>query len=210
MPTKAELKAIIDATPERWRPMILTLIFTGLRGSEMRGLLWEDVDLKKGVPRVRRRADRFNTFGPPKSKAGTRDIPLPPNLLLVLKEWKLACPNGPLGLVFPTTCGSVQGHANILHRVFWPIQIVAGVTVLRDGKDEQGRAVKVPDAKFSLHALRHAAAALWIEQGLNPKRVQALMGHASIQQTYDQYGYLFEAREDEVALMAGVEAGLLS
>jgi integrase len=69
--------------------------------------------------------------------------------------------------------------------------------------------VKVPDAKYSLHALRHAAAALWIEQGLGPKRIQVLMGHASIQQTFDQYGYLFEARDDEQAAMAEIEARLL-
>ncbi|AWN47629.1 site-specific integrase [Methylobacterium terrae] len=210
MPTKAELKAIIEATPDKWRPMILTLVFTGLRGSELRGLLWEDVDLRKGVVRVRRRVDRFNAFGPPKSKAGTRDIPLPPNLLRVLKEWKLACPNGKLGLVFPNGNGGIESHGNILSRVFWPIQITAGVTVMRDGNDEQGRAVKVPDAKFSLHALRHAAAALWIEQGLGAKRIQSLMGHASIQQTFDRYGYLLEARDDEAAMMAGIETGLLS
>ncbi|PJI56028.1 site-specific integrase [Methylobacterium radiotolerans] len=202
MPTREELKAIIDATPDRWRPLILTLVFTGLRGSELRGLLWEDVDLKRGVLSVRRRADRFNRFGPPKSKAGTRDIPLAPTLLHTLKAWKLACPIGPLGLVFPTGAGRVETHGNILNRVFWPIQIAAGVTVIGDdGK---------PDAKFSLHALRHSAAALWIAQGLSPKRVQALMGHASIQQTFDQYGYLFEAREDEAAMMAGVENGLVT
>lgn len=201
MPTREELKAIIDHTPDRWRPLILTLIFTGLRGSELRGLLWEDVDLKRGVLSVRRRADRFNKFGPPKSKAGTRDIPLPPTLLLTLKAWKLACPIGKLGLVFPTGAGGIETHGNILNRVFWPIQVAAGVTMPgADGK---------PDAKFSLHALRHAAAALWIEQGLSPKRVQSLMGHASIQQTFDQYGYLFEAREDEAAKLAAIETGLL-
>lgn len=209
MPSRDELKAIIAATPDQWRPLILTAIFTGLRGSELRGLTWGDVDLRRGVLSVRQRVDRFNTFGPPKSKAGTRDIPLPPNLLTTLKAWKLACPNGSLGLVFPTIDGTVQGHANILHRCFWPLQVKAGVTVLKDGQDEQGRAIKVPEAKFSLHALRHAAAALWIEQGLSPKRIQALMGHASIAQTFDQYGYLFEARDDEAAMMAGVEKGLL-
>ncbi|ACK84158.1 tyrosine-type recombinase/integrase [Methylorubrum extorquens] len=202
MPTKAELRAIIRATPDRSRPMILTLLFAGLRGSEMRGLLWEDVDLKCGVLHVRRRADRFNSFGPPKSKAGIRDIPLPPTLLQDLKAWRLACPNGPLGLVFPTTAGTVQGHANILHRVFWPLQIAAGVTV--PGPDGRLK------AKYGLHALRHAAAALWIEQGLNSKRIQTLMGHASIQQTMDRYGYLFEAREDETAMLAGLESGLLN
>jgi hypothetical protein len=52
--------------------------------------------------------------------------------------------------VFPTGAGSVESHGNILSRIFWPIQISAGVVVMKDG---------VPDAKYSLHALRHACAA---------------------------------------------------
>jgi integrase len=196
MPTKDELRAIVAATPDSWRPLILTAIFTGLRASELRGLKWEDVDLRAGVLYVRRRVDRFNKFGPPKSEAGTRDIPLAPMVLSTLKAWRLACPIGELDLVFPTGAGRVESHGNILARVFWPIQIAAGVTA--NG-----------DAKFSLHALRHAAAALWIEQRLSAKRVQSLMGHASIQQTFDQYGYLFEARDDDQAAMAAIESNLL-
>lgn len=209
MPTKEELRAIISGTPDRHRPLILTAIFTGLRGSELRGLLWEDVDLKAGELHVRRRVDRYNQFGPPKSEAGTRDIPLSPTLLTSLKAWKLACPKGELGLVFPTGAGNVESHGNLLSRVFWPIQVKAGVTVMRDDTDKDGKPIKVPDAKYSLHALRHAAAALWIEEGLSPKRIQTLMGHASIQQTFDQYGYLFEARDDDKAAMASIEARLL-
>jgi integrase len=200
MPTKDELRRIIDATPNRWRALVMTAIFTGLRASEIRGLKWEDVDLKNAILHVRRRVDRFNAFGPPKSEAGTRNIPLSPNLLNTLKAWRLACPRGELDLVFPTGAGRVESHGNILSRVFWPIQIAAGVVVWREGER---------DAKFSLHALRHAAAALWIEQGLSPKKIQALLGHASIQQTFDTYGYLFDSREDDQGAMAAVEARLL-
>jgi len=35
------------------------------------------------------------------------------------------------------------------------------------------------------------------------------MGHASIQQTFDTYGYLFENREDDQSAMAAIEARLL-
>ncbi|PVE22850.1 site-specific integrase [Microvirga sp. KLBC 81] len=210
MPSKAELKAMIDAAQDRERPFLFTAIFTGLRASELRGLKWKDIDLKKGILHVRRRVDRFNQFGPPKSAAGTRDIPLTPILLKTLKEWRLACPNGELELVFPTGAGNVESHGNILSRLFWPLQIRAGVVNMVDRKDAEGRDVKMPDAKYSLHALRHAAAALWIEQGLSPKRIQSLMGHSSIQQTFDTYGYLFEARDDDKAAMAAVEIGLLS
>jgi integrase len=198
MPTREELRAIINATPDRSRPLILTAIFTGLRASELRGLTWANVDLKAGELHVRRRVDRFGKFGPPKSKAGTRDIPLSPMLLNTLKAWKLACPAGELDLIFPTGAGNVESHGNILSRVFWPIQIAAGVV------DASG------DAKYSLHALRHAAAALWIEQGLGPKRIQMLMGHSSIQQTFDTYGYLLDTRESDQNAMAEIEVRLLS
>jgi integrase len=210
MPTKGELKKIIDATPERRRALILTAIFTGLRGSEIRGLLWEDVDLKAGLLHVRRRVDRFNRFGLPKSRAGVRDIPLGPLVINTLKAWKLACPKGELGLVFPTGAGNVESHMNILKRIFRPIQVAAGVIAMRKPKDDVGATVQIPKAKYSLHALRHAAAALWIEQGLGPKQIQTLMGHASIQQTFDQYGYLFASPEDDKTAMAAIEARLVT
>ena len=209
MPTKDELKRIINHTPDRSRAFIMTAIFTGLRASELRGLKWEDIDLKNAILHVRRRVDRFNKFGPPKSEAGTRDIPLSPNLLNTLKAWRLRCPKGDLDLVFPTGAGRVESHGNLLSRVFWPIQIAAGVVIMLESKNEAGETIKTADAKFSLHALRHATAALWIEQGFTPKRIQTLMGHASIQQTFDTYGYLFENREDDQSAMAAIDARLL-
>jgi integrase len=158
---------------------------------------------------VRRRVDRYKQFGPPKSEAGIRDIPMAPLLANTMKQWKLICAKGDLDLVFPTGAGNVESHSNLLSRLFWPIQIVAGVTVLRDFQEKNGKRIKVADAKYSLHALRHACAALWIAQGFGPKRIQVLMGHASIQQTFDRYGYLFEAREADATAMAAVAAQLV-
>jgi integrase len=53
MPTKAELRAMIENAQPRWRPFIVTAIFTGMRASELRGLRWKDVDLDAGVVHVR-------------------------------------------------------------------------------------------------------------------------------------------------------------
>ncbi|RTL95464.1 site-specific integrase [Ancylobacter aquaticus] len=210
MPTKAELAAILKHTPARWKPFIRTAMLTGMRSSELRGLLWSDVNLDAGMIHVRRRVDRKGSFGPPKSKAGTRDIPLSQTSVTGLKAWKLQCPNGALGLVFPNASGRIEEHTNILNRVFWPAQIKAGVTVMRDALGDDGNPIQVPDAKFSLHALRHTAAALFIEQGFPPKKVQALMGHSSIQMTFDLYGYLFPSDDDDRNAMAQIEARLLS
>ncbi|MFG1399896.1 tyrosine-type recombinase/integrase [Roseixanthobacter pseudopolyaromaticivorans] len=205
MPTKTELRAILAATPERWLPFMWTALFTGMRASEMRGLLWSDVDLDAGIIRVRRRVDFRNTFGPPKSKAGRRDIPLSPSTTKLLKEWKLRCPNGDLGLVFPNGAGNVESHTNLLRRVFWPAQVTAGVVVMRDALDANGQPTKVPEAKYSLHALRHAAASLFIEQNLTPKKLQTLMGHASIQMTMGVYGKLFASETEDRAAMDAID-----
>jgi integrase len=115
-----------------------------------------------------------------------------------LKEWKLACPKGKLGLVFPNGKGNVANHANIVNRGWYPLQVAAGVTAT-DGMPLYG-----------LHALRHFFASWAIEQGFSPKRLQALLGHSSIQMTFDVYGHLFPSLEDDHAKFAAGEAALVS
>ena len=92
IPTPEEIRAIVGAATGRWRPFLLTAIFTGLRASELRGLRWRDVDLAKRELHVRQRADRYLAIGSPKSEAGERTIPLPPIVVNTLREWKLVCP----------------------------------------------------------------------------------------------------------------------
>jgi len=41
-----------------------------------------------------------------------------------------------------------------------------------------------------------------IEREFSPKRVQALIGHSSIQMTFDLYGHLFSSLEDDHAKFA--------
>lgn len=201
MPSKAELKAIITGVTGRWRPLIITAIFSGMRGSELRGLQWQDVDLKGAMIKVRRRADAWDQMGPPKSKAGRRDIPVPPLVVQALREWKLVCTKTELDLVFPAQSGGVLSHSVILKDIFHPLQVQLGIT--KPGSKGE------PMAKYGLHALRHAAVSLWIEQGLQPKQVQKLAGHASIVITYVTYGHLFTDDSSDKAAMAAIEARLL-
>lgn len=63
--------------------------------------------------------------------------------------------------------------------------------------------------KFAIHALRHAAASLFIEQGWNPKKIQTLLGHASITMTMDVYGHLFENAEQDAGMFEKLEQDLL-
>ena len=63
--------------------------------------------------------------------------------------------------------------------------------------------------KYGLHALRHACASLWIEQGYNPKQIQTLMGHSSIKITFDVYGHLFADNEADQRAAEDIQLRLL-
>ena len=201
IPTPDEIRAIVDALAGRWRPIILTAIFTGLRASELRGLRWTDIDLKRNELHVRQRADRFNAIGQPKSEAGERVVPLPPPLVMALREHRLACPKGSLDLVFPSAQGRVQSRQNIVRRGLQPAQVAAGVVT------------KSGEAKYpGLHALRHFYASWCINRRVDGglelplKLVQARLGHASITMTADRYGHLFPRGDDGAELAAAAQA----
>lgn len=90
--SREEIKAIADALEGKWRPLLLTVIFTGLRASEIRGLRWSDVNIEGREVRVHQRDDRFNQIGRPKSEAGERTVPIPLLVANALKAWRLECP----------------------------------------------------------------------------------------------------------------------
>jgi integrase len=184
-----------------------------MRCSELRGLLWTHVDFEECVIRVRQRADYRNMMGPPKSAAGTRDIPMASLNTNTLREWKVACPTTSMNLVFPSLAGGVFAN-NRIHESYWgPLQRALGMVVpIVDDEgvqtmDDEGEPIMRP--RYHFHSLRHAAASLFIEQGWSPKRVQAVMGHSSIQVTYDVYGHLWHDAEDDLKAMAQIEARLL-
>jgi integrase len=197
IPSKEEINTILAQAEGRWRPFFLTAVFTGMRASELRGLTWNDVDFDQKVVQVRQRANLWGDIGAPKSAAGVRVIPMAPMVVNALREWRLACPKGEKGLVFPNGNGNVESHANITNRGWYTLQIAAGM-VDRDGGH-----------KYGLHALRHFFASWAIEREFSPKRVQALMGHSSIQMTFDLYGHLFPSLEDDHAKFAAGETALV-
>jgi integrase len=87
IPTPEEIKLILQAVTGKDRVFLLTAVFSGLRASEMRGLPWKDINLRKGELKVTQRADRHRKIGPPKTEAAQRTIPLPPPVISALREW---------------------------------------------------------------------------------------------------------------------------
>jgi integrase len=214
IPKPAEIKTIVHAATGRWRPPILTAIFTGLRSSELRGLAWTNIDLDGRVLQVRQRVDRYGQIGPPKSEAGTRSIPLPPIVVNTLREWRLVCPKGDLNLVFPNASGGLMSHQDLVNQGLIPILVAVGLAARRI--DDQGQPIlsKRGKALFigkytGLHSLRHWYASWCINRRadggleLPPKVVQERLGHSTIGMLMDTYGHLFPATDDDEALASG-------
>jgi integrase len=237
IPQIDEMRAIISAaevpppTPPTFQEVwVKTTIFSGLRPSENRGLAVEDLVLEgpdPGIP-VRRRADQWNVIGPVKSDSGRRFVSLPPAAVVLLKRWLLVVPSGDgfedperpgrrLHPLFPTSIGSLQGLANIYHRMWVPLLVNAGLIDWIKATDERGRPRLDKDGKqvlrsvprYRINSLRHFHASWLIDQGWSPKKVQRRMGHSSIQVTYDLYGHLFDKRDTDLDEVARLEQKLL-
>ena len=173
--------------------LFLTAIMTRMRQGELFGLQWGDIDWANGLIHVRRGVYR-GSFTTPKSERSERAVVIPPQLVRVLEEHRVAClayPNRH-DLVFPNSEGGVWATSNLLKRRFYP--------ALRRAKL----------AKRAFHDLRHTYASMAIRKNQPIKFIQKQLGHSSIQTTLDIYGHLLpetveDARErigeifDEVA-----------
>jgi hypothetical protein len=116
-----------------------------------------------------------------KTKASRRRVDLPGELVAELRRWRLQCPPGAHDLVFPNGAGNPENYGNLLNRGFYPALRRSGLRKIR------------------FHDLRHTFASLLIANGEHPKRIQALMGHSSINVTMDVYGHLMPGGGAEVA-----------
>ncbi len=112
-------------------------------------------------------------FGPPKSRAGRRTVPLPATLAMALRlrraesEW---CDDA--SLVFPSSRGTPMMDGNLRFRTLAPAARAAGV------------------GWMGFHTLRHSFASLLFKQGRNIRQVCVLMGHADPAFTLRTYVHL--------------------
>jgi len=111
-----------------------------------------------------------------------------------------AAPNE-FDLVFPTATGRWQSIINWRKLGFAAACFEAGLV---EQAEVNGRIIERP--RFSPYDLRHFYASMLIEQRVNLKRVQTLMGHSNITTTLNIYGHLIERAD----ISEEKKAGLLS
>ena len=101
------------------------------------------------------------------------------NYKQICEEWRLACPNSELNLVFPNSNGNYQSADNLAKRRFLPALNRAGIDKIR------------------FHDLRHTYASLLLANGAPMKYVQHQLGHSSITMTMDLYTHLLPEVNDK-------------
>lgn len=183
---RQEVGRLLGACSPRDRAIVATALYTGLRISELLGLVWADVNFAAGVIHVRAQLSRAHGGAParrvpPKTSASIRQIPLVAQLAQTLAEHKLATPFAlSSDWVFTTTRGTPHGHRNIARRGLGRAADSAG---LNTGE--------WPPLRF--HDLRHTFAShLILDLGLDVAQVSRILGHASITITLDVYTHLFD------------------
>lgn len=96
-----------------------------------------------------------------------------------------------------------------MRRQCWdPMMIRAGladITVERVPTARGARDIKRVRVAFTPHDLRHVFASIQIENGVTPKKLQELMGHATLAMTMDLYGDLWQDAEGDVAIAEAAE-----
>jgi integrase len=116
---RAEIERLLAACSPRDRLMLATVLYTGLRISELLGLVWDDIDFAAGVIHVRAQLSRAHRGLParrvaPKTAASVRDVPLVPQLANLLNAHRQATrfARG-AEWVFATARGTPYGHRNV-------------------------------------------------------------------------------------------------
>jgi integrase len=182
--TPAELGAIAEAVPERYRALILLLGYGGLRIGEATALRVQNLDLLRGRVQV---VEAFSAVSSRlilgETKTGARRAVTLPRVVRDALEEHLSNRQHVSDLVFTTAKGQPISRHYFRASVWLP-------ALKRAGIDRPWPRV---------HDLRHTSVALAIKAGAHPKAIQARAGHASISVTLDTYGHLFPGQDEELA-----------
>lgn len=205
----SQVRSMLDAaTPGYYRTLFTMAFVTGMRSGELLALRWGDLEFDgadggRGKVYVRQTVSRARVdrdepvrprFYPPKTKAGKRSITIAPEMVSMLKAWKLQCTPSDLNLVFASDDGQPACRDRILKCGLRP--------ALRRAELRQ----------VTFHSLRHSCASAMIVAGAPITEITHRLGHSSPAITLRVYSHFFKDSEtgaaDRLAEQAlGVSSG---
>lgn len=181
--TRAQARELVRAAAtEPMGCLYLVAITTAMRQGELLALKWRDVDLERGVLSVVGSLERVKGTGlqikVPKTPYSRRQIKLTRHAVEALRNHKAAQDAArelaaewwdDHDLVFPNSFGRPMEAQNMMRRQFYPFLQKVGLPRIR------------------FQDLRNTVATLVSLEGVNPKEVADLLGHASAAITLERY-----------------------
>lgn len=158
------------------------LYWTGMREGELLALAEKDIDLEKkeiSITKSYQRLEKQDIITPPKTKKGSRRVPIPDFLCEELREYR----SGP---AFDET-----------KERFFPFTKSYLNYEMKRGCRKAG--VK----KIRVHDLRHSHVSLLIDQGFDALIIAERVGHENVSTTLNTYAHLFPTKQSE--LVASLE-----
>lgn len=156
--SEAQVKALLLATPEPYRTLVLLMVSTGLRIGEALGLRWDCVDLDARTIDVIRSYTGY-AWTDVKSRASRRRLPLSEECAMALEALRVPGPHG--WLVFANRFGRPWDASNIAE----------------DKLKVACKNAALP--RIGWHVLRHTALTLMQARGLAGPDAQLMAGHGS-------------------------------
>jgi integrase len=180
--TPTQITVLADAIDPRYRTLIYTAAYTGLRAGELGALRFERLDLLHGTLQVVASLGEVHGSiheGPTKT-GRHRTVAIPRFLAAMVTDHLTEYPSRD-GHVFSAPEGGPLRHRAFMTRFYRP-------------------AVKKAElpSRLRFHDLRHTCAALLIASGAHLEEIKDHLGHASIRTTSDRYGHLYQDTRDRL------------
>jgi integrase len=177
--TPEQVTKLANAVDDRYRALIYTAAYAGLRAGELYALRVDRVDFLKRQIRVVEAISevRGKVLTGPTKTGKVRTVTIAGDLADLLADHVRRYPSHD-GYIFTAAQGGPVRHRNFYRRHFTPAVLAAGL----------------PE-RLRFHDLRHSAASILASQGYRLDQVKDVLGHSSIRVT-ERYSHLFEGHAD--------------
>lgn len=164
--TIVEVKAILAAVREDYRPYMAVRFFTGLRTGELHGLKWANVDFTAGLILVRE-AFVLGEMDGLKTDGSQRDLRMSARVREALEQQRARTEE--TEYVFSNRNGKPIDNKNFVNRIWYP---------LLD---------RLKIRRRTPYQTRHTAATLWLASGEAPEWIAHQLGHTTTEMLFRVY-----------------------
>ncbi len=175
-------KAALSDRREKMKGIVICL-YTGLRIGELLALTWDDIDFKSATMHITKSCHQgrdeenraVRIVGTPKTPSSKRVIPIPRNLLSILRDMKKQ-----------SCCGWVIASDG---------KPISERSYARSFELLQAK-MRIPHRNF--HALRHTFATRALECGMDVKTLAEVLGHKNPTVTLTRYAHSMTAHKRDM------------